>query len=36
VAFVRASVLFHKRKLLERPVGITPEPSPDTPVSQVA
>jgi hypothetical protein len=36
VAFVRASVLFHKGKLLERPVGITPEPSPDTPVSQVA
>ena len=36
VALVRASALFHKGKLLERPVDITPEPSPDTPVSEVA
>ena len=36
VALVRAGALFHKGKLLERPVDITPEPSPDTPVSEVA
>jgi transposase-like protein len=36
VALVRAGALFHKGKLLERPVEITPEPSPDTPVSEVA
>lgn len=36
VALVRAGALFHKGKLLERPVDITPEPSPDTPVSDVA
>ncbi|QDC17419.1 IS256 family transposase [Rhodococcus ruber] len=36
VALVRAGALFHKGKLLERPVDITPEPSPDTPVSAVA
>lgn len=36
VALVRAGALFHKGKLLERPVDITPAPSPDTPVSEVA
>ena len=36
VALVRAGALFHKGKLLERPVDITPEPSPDSPVSEVA
>ncbi|MGW5151715.1 IS256 family transposase [Rhodococcus koreensis] len=36
VALVRAGALFHKGKLLERPVEITPDPSPDTPVSEVA
>lgn len=36
VALVRAGALFHKGKLLERPVEITPEPSPDTPASEVA
>lgn len=36
VALVRAGAVFHKGKLLERPVDITPEPSPDTPVSEVA
>ena len=36
VALVRAGALFHNGKLLERPVDITPEPSPDTPVSEVA
>lgn len=36
VALVRAGALFHKGKLLERPVTITPEPSPDTPVTEVA
>ncbi|MCB8909513.1 IS256 family transposase [Rhodococcus rhodochrous] len=36
VALVRAGALFHKGKLLERPIDITPEPSPDTPVSEVA
>ncbi|WP_368680444.1 IS256 family transposase (plasmid) [Rhodococcus opacus] len=36
VALVRAGALFHKGKLLERPVEITVEPSPDTPVSEVA
>jgi hypothetical protein len=36
VALVRAGALFHKGKLLERPVEITPEPSPDTPVPEVA
>ncbi|GCE44945.1 mobile element protein [Rhodococcus wratislaviensis] len=36
VALVRAGALFHKGKLLERPVDITPEPSPNTPVSEVA
>ncbi|RYE38549.1 MAG: IS256 family transposase [Hyphomicrobiales bacterium] len=36
VALVRAGALFHKGKLLERPVEITPEPSPDTPVTEVA
>jgi len=36
VALVRAGALFHKGTLLERPVDITPEPSPDTPVSEVA
>ncbi len=36
VALVRASALFHKGKLLERPVDITPELSPDTPVSEGA
>ncbi|MBF6072962.1 transposase, partial [Nocardia farcinica] len=33
VALVWAGAVFHKGKLLERPVDITPEPSPDTPVS---
>jgi len=28
--------VFHKGKLLERPVDITPEPSPDAPVPEVA
>lgn len=32
---VRAGAVFHQA-LLERPVDITPEPSPDTPVSEVA
>ncbi|MDF3313225.1 hypothetical protein P3H15_50880 [Rhodococcus sp. T2V] len=36
VALVRAGALFHKGKHLERPVEITPDPSPDTPVSEVA
>ncbi|GCE42554.1 mobile element protein [Rhodococcus wratislaviensis] len=36
VALVRAGALFYKGKLLERPVEITPEPSPDTPVTEVA
>ena len=36
VALVRAGAVFHQGKLLERPVDITPEPSPDTPVSEVA
>lgn len=36
VALVRAGALFHKGKLLERPVDITPEPSPDTLVTEVA
>ncbi|BDB62750.1 MULTISPECIES: IS256 family transposase [Rhodococcus] len=36
VALVRAGALFHQGKLLERPIDITPEPSPDTPVSEVA
>ncbi|MFZ2526143.1 MAG: IS256 family transposase [Rhodococcus sp. (in: high G+C Gram-positive bacteria)] len=36
VALVRAGSVFHQGKLLERPVDITPEPSPDTPVSEVA
>ncbi|CCW10592.1 IS6120, transposase [Rhodococcus aetherivorans] len=36
VALVQAGALFHKGRLLERPVDITPEPSPDTPVSEVA
>ncbi|MBF6422521.1 IS256 family transposase [Nocardia farcinica] len=36
VALVRAGAVFHKGKLLERPVDITLEPSPDTPVSEVA
>ena len=36
VALVRTGALFHKGKLLERPVEITPEPSPDTPVTEVA
>lgn len=36
VALVRAGALFHKGKLLERPVEITPEPSPDRPASEVA
>nr|AIU93884.1 hypothetical protein LRS1606.450 [Rhodococcus sp. NS1] len=36
VALVRAGAVFHKGKLLERPVDITPEPSPDTPASEVA
>ncbi|GAA4491870.1 IS256 family transposase [Rhodococcus olei] len=36
VALVRAGAVFHKGKLLERPVNITPEPSPDLPVSEVA
>jgi len=36
VALVRAGAVFHKGKLLERPVDITPEPSPDIPVSEVA
>ncbi|MBF6271805.1 IS256 family transposase, partial [Nocardia farcinica] len=36
VALVRAGAVFHKGTLLERPVDITPDPSPDTPVSEVA
>jgi len=36
VALVRAGAVFHKGKLLERPVDITPEPSPDAPVPEVA
>lgn len=36
VALVRAGAVFHKGKLLERPVDITPEPSPDTPVPEIA
>ena len=36
VALVRAGAVFHKGKLLERPVDITPEPSPDAPASEVA
>jgi putative transposase len=36
VALVRAGALFHKGKLLERPVPITPEPSPETPETEVA
>ena len=36
VALVRAGALFHKGTLLERPADITPELSPDTPVSEVA
>ena len=36
VALVRADALFHKGKLLERPVDITPEPAPDTPTSEFA
>ena len=36
VALVRAGAVFHQGKLLERPVDLTPEPSPDTPVSEVA
>jgi hypothetical protein len=36
VALVRAGALFHKGRLLERPVDIIPQPSPDTPVSEVA
>ncbi len=36
VALVRAGALFHEGKLLERPVEIIPEPSPDTPVSEAA
>jgi hypothetical protein len=31
VALVRAGALFRQGRLLERPVDITPEPSPDTP-----
>lgn len=36
VALVRAGALFHKGKLLERPVNIIPEPSPDLSVSETA
>ena len=36
VALVRAGTVFHKGKLLERPVDITQEPSPDAPASQLA
>ena len=36
VALVRAGALFHKGKLLERPVDITPDPSPETPATVVA
>ena len=36
VALLRAGALFHKGKVLERPVGIIPEPSPDAPASEVA
>lgn len=36
VALVRAGAVFHQGKLLERPVDITPQPSPDTPTSEVA
>ncbi|QHE70342.1 IS256 family transposase [Rhodococcus sp. WAY2] len=36
VALVRAGALFHKGKLLERPVELTPEPSPDSPETEVA
>ncbi|WP_175428124.1 hypothetical protein [Rhodococcus pyridinivorans] len=35
VALVRAGALFHG-KLLERPVDLASEPSPDTSVSEVA
>ncbi|WP_437437053.1 hypothetical protein [Rhodococcus pyridinivorans] len=35
VALVRVGALFHG-KLLERPVGLASEPSPDTSVSEVA
>lgn len=36
VALVRAGALFHKGTLLERPVDIVPERSPDATVSEVA
>jgi len=39
VALVRAGAVFHKGKLLERPIDITPEPStaePETVGSEVA
>jgi putative transposase len=39
VAFVHAGAVFHKGKLLERPIDITPEPSaakPETVESEVA
>lgn len=36
VALVRAGALSQKGKLLERPVEITPEPSPDSPETEVA
>jgi hypothetical protein len=39
VALVRAGAVFHKAKLLERPIDITPEPStaePETVGSEVA
>lgn len=39
VALIRAGAVFHKGKLLERPIDITPEPStaePETAGSEVA